>query len=104
MKAPAKLQPELSQQSRPRWWLVGILLVVGIALWLSVGRAIVDWPNQVPALMTGGAVVLLLLVPSVRRICLEALRAAEIRLKDHPALTAFIIAILSAAYFLFTAI
>jgi len=107
MSSPAPLQYTTAQSEQPkpaRWALIIPLLLLGVAAWLSIGKAIIDWPNQIPALMCGGAVLILMLVPTVRKISVEGLRIAELKLQNHLALTALIIAILSAAYFAFTAI
>lgn len=88
---------------RLRPWVMGVCIAIGIALWLSVGRAIVDWPDQVPVVMTGAIVGLLALVGRVRRMCAEGLAAAEAKLGNHINFAAVIIAMVSAGYFAFTA-
>ncbi|HEV8291375.1 MAG TPA: hypothetical protein VGP94_05610 [Tepidisphaeraceae bacterium] len=83
---------------------MALLLAIGIAAWLSVGNAIGDFPNQVPALMTLGAILVLMFIPTVRRMSVEGLRLSESKLQNHIGLTALVIAVLSAGYFAFTAI
>jgi hypothetical protein len=104
MKAPAELQPDLAQPPRVKPWVMTILLLIGVAAWLSIGRGITDWPNQVPALMCGGAMLILMLVPTVRKISFEVLAAIESKLQNRIGLAALLIAITSAGYFAFTAI
>ncbi|HEV8606538.1 MAG TPA: hypothetical protein VGQ99_14285 [Tepidisphaeraceae bacterium] len=109
MKPPLPLQyaAPLDEKDRPgaaRWWLIALLLIIGIAAWLTVGRALFDWPNQVPALMSGGAILVVMIIPAVRRVSIEGMRWLEAKLQNRVGLTAIIIAILSACYFAFTAI
>jgi len=101
---PGEDQSELLQQPRLRWWLIGVLAAIGTVLWLTIGGAITNWPAQVPPFMTAGAILLLMLVPSVRKVSVEGLRSAETKLRNHLGLTALIVGSVSAAYFTFTAI
>ena len=57
---------------------------IGVAGWLTVGRAIIDWPSRVPAVMSGGAILILMLIPSVRRIAVEGLGLARSKLENLP--------------------
>ena len=107
MKPPLPLQYatlEKTETNTARWWVTGLLLAIGIAAWLSIGRAIIDWENQVPALITGGVILILMLIPWVRKMSVEGMRLAQVKLQNRIGLTALIVAILSAAYFAFTAI
>src|SRR5436305_12492114 len=107
MSSPTPLQHATQEPGKPgsaRWALVVPLLLIGVALWLTIGNAINDWPSQIPALICAGAAVFLMLVPTVRRMAVEGVRIAESKLQNHIALSALIVAILSAAYFAFTAI
>ena len=79
MKPPPALQPEPSDAPRTRGWLTWLLLIIGIGAWLTIGRAIQNFPDQVPPLMTAGATALLLLVPTVRRVALDGLRMGVLR-------------------------
>ncbi len=63
-----------------------------------------DWSGQLPALMCAGAIIVLLLVPVVRRIVLEGLGVVESKVQGHIGLTALIVAVLGAAYLALTAI
>jgi len=82
---------------------MGALLMVGVAGWLTIGRGIIDWPNQVAAAMSAVAVAILVLIPAVRRVAVELTRAAGRRLENRAGMTAVVVAIFSAAYFVFTA-
>jgi len=81
-----------------------MLMGIGVAGWLTVGRAIIDWPSQVPAVMSGGAILNVMLIPSVRRIAVDGLGLARSKLENRVGVTALVIAIVSAGYFAFTAI
>ena len=99
MSLPTPLQYATPRNASPilaRWWLIIPLLLVGIAAWLTVGRGITDWPRQIPPLMCGGAILILMLVPMVRKISVESLRSLESKLQSNIALAALLIAILSA--------
>src|SRR5258708_25001443 len=101
MKPPLPLQyatSEKTETNTARWWLSGLLLAIGIAAWLSVGRAIIDWDNQVPALISGGGIPILMLIPLVRKMSVERMRLAQVKLPKPIRLTPPTHPILTPAY------
>src|SRR5947207_8611302 len=62
-----------------------------------------NWVNQLGGVMSGVGVLLLALIPAVRRVSVEGLRWLEAKLENRLGLTAIVIAIIAAGYFLFTA-
>src|SRR3954463_13892765 len=104
MKSPADLQHGVQgEEGRMRWWVAGILLTIGLAAWLSVGGMLTNWVNQLGGLMTGVGVLVLAIIPAVRRVSVEGLAWLEAKLENRLRLTAIFIAIIAAGYFLFTA-
>src|SRR4051812_22675326 len=105
MKLPSDLQPgALEDDVRVRWWVILILLGIGIAAWLSMGRLLSNWANQLGGLGSGIGVLVLAAIPTVRRVSVEGMSWLSTKLEKRLGLTAIILAIIAAAYFTFTAI
>src|SRR5256885_15660881 len=98
MNIPAEIQPHVSRDTGVRWWPIAALLLIGVAAWLTIGRAIIDWPNQVAVLMSAAVVAVLTVIPMTRRLSVEWLTASENFLQNRAGITAIIITIFSAAY------
>src|SRR6476661_1600319 len=65
-----------------RAWVVAVLLGVGVLGWLTVGRGIVDWNQQVAPLICAVVIAAVMIVPAARRIAVELMLAAEKRLEN----------------------
>lgn len=83
--------------------LVVLLLAIGVAAWLSVGGAIRNFNEQLPALIFPVVGILALLIPSIRRRAVARLNRIAMIEPRHRCVTAWIIFFISAGYFLLTA-
>jgi len=103
MNAAGEIQADVTQEARARGWAVAVLLGIGVLGWLTIGRGIVDWNNQVAPLLCAVVIAALMLVPAARRMAIEGLRGVRRKLENRAGVTAIAVAIISAGYFAFTA-
>ena len=102
MKEPALGAVAAGEAAIAPWRVLGAL-AVGVVIWLAVGGGVRDWELQVPAIGVTLVTAGVLLIPNIRRVVAELLGRI-----DHPsprarAIAAGSIALLSAGYFILTA-
>src|SRR5262249_23821157 len=89
---------------RSRRAMAGILLLLGVALWLTVGRGVENWNEQIPAVILAGVGGVSMLVGRLRRCIADGVEGFDSKFTGRMGWISIIAGMLACGYFLTTAI